>query len=105
VLAKEKPENINYLGYVGTTAAWMGNWEDARRISGELQKMERPYIFGNHIYWQGCIAALLGEKELAIKFLREAIIKGALYTRLRADMDLESLRNYPPFKELIKPKD
>jgi hypothetical protein len=37
--------------------------------------------------------------------LREALSQGLNYTRLHADMDLEPLRDYPPFQELVKPKE
>ena len=37
--------------------------------------------------------------------LREAFAQGQAYgTRVLIDMDLESLRDYPPFKELLRPK-
>ena len=64
-----------------------------------------PYIWGNHTYWGARIASLLGEKERAVMMLREALSQGRWYTQLHADMDLEPLRDYPPFQELVKPKE
>jgi len=45
-----------------------------------------------------------GEKENAIRLIREALAQGLRYTWLHPVMDLEPLGDYPPFKELIKPK-
>ena len=56
------------------------------------------------------IAALLGEKELAVRLLQEALSQGVLYQLqlglyyIHPNMDLEPLYDYPPFQELIKPK-
>jgi hypothetical protein len=57
----------------------------------------------------------LGDKERAVALLRDAIAQGSgteddldaygygfIYAH---SMDMESLRGYPPFEELIKPKD
>jgi tetratricopeptide (TPR) repeat protein len=103
-LLGEYPDSIGIMGYLGCVAARLGNREEAGRISKELGSIKRPYLFGNHIYWQACIAALLGEKERAVGLLREALSKGVSYTRLHPDIDLEPLWDYPAFIELIKPK-
>ncbi|MCG6920413.1 MAG: hypothetical protein LJF15_04905, partial [Acidobacteria bacterium] len=74
----------------------------------------RPYHYGDHTYRSARILALLGDEEGATARLREAVAQGSpgegepdqygygfIY---RHAMDLESLRGYPPFEELIKPK-
>jgi len=104
-LVRKYPESIVTLGYLGAIAARLGDSTEAKRIISVLKNMNGPYIFGEHTYWQGDIASLLGEKEKAVMLLREALGQGQWYSRLHRDMDLEPLRNYPPFQELIKPKD
>ena len=61
--------------------------------------------------WRARIAAILGEKELAMRLLQEALEQGVncQYRWLgrpyiHPNMDLEPLCDYPPFQELIKPK-
>jgi tetratricopeptide (TPR) repeat protein len=103
-LALEDPDRIDYQGNLGAIAARLGDREEALRVIDILRTMERPYIFGNHTYWQACIAALLGEKERAMILLKEAMSQGIDYSRLIPDMDLESLWDYPAFIELMKPK-
>jgi serine/threonine protein kinase/tetratricopeptide (TPR) repeat protein len=104
-LSKEEPENIDYKGYLGTLAVRMGDKKKALSISEELKNIDSPYLFGNHTYWRACIASLLGDKERAVNLLTEAFNQGRRYgVYLHKDMNLEPLRDYPSFKELMKPK-
>jgi tetratricopeptide (TPR) repeat protein/tRNA A-37 threonylcarbamoyl transferase component Bud32 len=104
-LVLEKPENIDYKGYLGLLAARLGDNDKALKISEELKMINKPYLFGNHTYYRACIASLLGEREQAIALLREAFAQGLSYgAYLHRDINLESLRNYPPFQELVRPK-
>ena len=106
-LARESPENIDYVGHLGALAARRGDLEEAARISSELERLDRPHMNGMNMYWCACISALLDEKEQAVKFLREAFAGGLRHggeVDLHGEIDLESLRGYPPFEELMRPK-
>jgi serine/threonine protein kinase/tetratricopeptide (TPR) repeat protein len=104
-LAAEKPDNIQYKGYLGVLAARKGNLKEARKISDELKNISRPYLFGEHTYWCARIASLLGEKQHAVELLREAFAQGWNYSvEFHRDLDLEPIKDYPPFKELMRPK-
>jgi tetratricopeptide (TPR) repeat protein len=103
-LSKEDPENPSYLRMLGALAARRGDREEALRISKQLEDIKKPYLYGYPAYHRACIASLLGEKEAAMRLLREAVSQGRYYGYLYLDMDLEPLRDYPPFKELIRPK-
>jgi len=104
-LAEKKPDNIEYKGHLGVLAARKGNLKEARKISDELKKMSRPYLFGEHTYWRARIASLLGEKQHAVELLRESFAQGNVYgTYLHCVIDFEPIRDYPPFKELMRPK-
>jgi len=103
-LLLENPDSIIYKGYLGVLTARLEERDKALRISEELAEIDRPYIYGNNTYWRACIASILGEKATAVKLLREALRQGQSYERLYFDIDLEPLYDYPPFKELIKPK-
>jgi tetratricopeptide (TPR) repeat protein/predicted Ser/Thr protein kinase len=101
----ERPDNIDYYGLLGSIAARKGNREKALKISQGLKDNKTPYLFGNPNYWRARIAALLGDKEGAVNMLREAIKQGLDYTDLYFyPQDFESLRDYPPFQQLMKPK-
>jgi tetratricopeptide (TPR) repeat protein len=104
-LAAEKPDNIEYLGKLGTLAVRMGDESTAREIYDNLRSIDRPYLKGEHTYWCACISALLGEREEAVALLEEAwnqlLVNPDIQWR---DMDLEPLRDYPPFQEMIRPK-
>ena len=51
------------------------------------------------------LAALLGCREQAVEFLRDAFARGlSMSTSVRRQMDFETLRGFAPFDDLIKPK-
>jgi DNA-binding SARP family transcriptional activator/tetratricopeptide (TPR) repeat protein/TolB-like protein len=104
----EWPDNFSVLevhGQLGTLAARQGNRAEAERISAGLEALARPYLFGEHTYWRARIAALLGERDQAVALLRAAYAQGfKWWLPLHSEPDLESLRDYPPFRELLRPK-
>jgi DNA-binding SARP family transcriptional activator/tetratricopeptide (TPR) repeat protein len=104
-VASAAPGDVTIQGYLGLLAARRGDREEALRISGQLQGMADPYDFGRDIYLQACIAAQLGDLDRAMVLLREAYARGRPFgILLHRDLDLEPLRDYPPFQEFIKPK-
>ncbi len=104
-LAKKLPDNIEYQRYVGCIAARQGNREKALKVSEWLKNLKQPYLFGKHTYYRACIAAILGEKDQAVTLLKDSFLQGYAYgLYLHTDFDFESLWDYPPFTELLKPK-
>ena len=101
----DAPDQVGYLGYLGAIAARQGNREEALRIDRTLEGAKQPYLFGRHTMWRARIHALLGDRELAIALLRDALGQGFLNTHvLQTDLAFESLRDDPSFQELTKPK-
>jgi len=104
-LRSEKPDDIDYLGYGGALAARRGDREEALKISEELKGIDRPFTFGEQTYWRARIAALLGMKEEAVELLRQSFSQGKYYdVSIIQEADLDPLRDFAPFKELMKPK-
>ena len=97
-LYREYPDNQKYQGYLGVVAARLENREEANRILEELYNKGRPH-------WCARIAAVLGEHQRALDLLRESYGQGRGYGMYQLlDMDFESLRNYQPYIELMRPK-
>jgi tetratricopeptide (TPR) repeat protein len=104
-LIHEDPMNPDYLGYLGTLAVRRGERVEALRISDELASVDRPYLRGSNTLWRARIAALLGEEERAVSFLRQAHEQGVrLDVSIHRDMDLEPLRDSPSFEEFTRPR-
>jgi serine/threonine protein kinase/tetratricopeptide (TPR) repeat protein len=104
-LAADHPDNVDYQGYLGALAVRRGDGAEAMKISEELAKIDRRFLFGDHTYWRACIAALLGEKERAVALLKESFSQGRRYgVYLHRDINLEPLWDYPPFMEILRPK-
>jgi len=106
-LADEHPENTMYLAAVGRLSARFGDRVEAMRISATLESGEDPQVEPWHVLERARIAALLGEREQATGLLEQALSQGANLGYgpwLHRDVDFESLRDYPPFQELMRPK-
>jgi serine/threonine protein kinase len=104
-LTQQAPDSVSYLGYLGSIAARRGNRDRAMQISDSLVTLDRPFRFGNIFYWQARIAAVLGERALAISKLHEAFDEGfEVSDSFHRDRDLQMLRGYEPFEEILRPK-
>jgi serine/threonine-protein kinase len=107
-LARAQPDNVDYAGHLGALAARRGDRREAVRIAAQLEASTTPYLRGRHTRGRAAIAALLGEDERAVALLRDALAQGydyhAVTPVLHVDVDLESLRSYPPFQELLRPR-
>ena len=60
---------------------------------------------GRATYARARMAALAGNRQLAVDLLRESFDEG-LHARefIHTDPDFESLRDFPPYQGLIRPK-
>jgi tRNA A-37 threonylcarbamoyl transferase component Bud32/TolB-like protein len=96
---------VQRLGLSGTLAAHLGLADSARTIDRALARLDLPDLRGQHTLWRARIAAVLGDKDSAVTLLRQAFAQGLGYgIWLHVDTDLEALRDYKPFKELVRPK-
>jgi tetratricopeptide (TPR) repeat protein len=104
-LHQEYPGDQDCQGYVGVVAARLGDREKANGILEALYSKHEQYLYGSHLYWCARIAAVLGDRQRAVDLLREAYGLGRGYDMYQLlEMDFESLRNYEPYIELIRPK-
>jgi len=103
-LSGEVPDSIAYLGWLGSSIARLGDRDEALKISKQLEDDKQPYLFGFPTYFRAGIAALLGDKEGALKLLRQAIKEGYPYSFIHPTENFESLADYPPYVQLMKPK-
>jgi serine/threonine protein kinase len=96
---------IDFLSQLGILYARTGDVEKAQHIDDRLKNTKEKYLEGYNTYGRACMAAVLGQKERAVELLRESFLQGVVYyITLHRDIDLEGLRDYPPFQELMKPK-
>ena len=102
---KESSDGWHYESWLGLIAARQGDRERAMAVSQWLKDLKRPYLFGANTYNRACIAAVLGDKDQAIALLRESFLQGwPFMLDLHTDFNLESLWDYPAFKEILRPK-
>ena len=104
-LARQDTASIEYLGGVGVAAARLGERDEADSIAARLIGDRRPFTFGAPRLWAARIAAVMGDREEAVALLHRARREG--HSRLylfHIDRDLDSLRDFPAFRELLQPR-
>lgn len=111
-LAAAEPHRVAYRGYVGLIAARRAREtgaaaarEEAGRIADALAVIDEPYLFGRHTLFRARIAAVLGHRERAVTRLREALAQRRGHSlSYHRQPDFDSLRDYPPFREFMRPE-
>jgi tetratricopeptide (TPR) repeat protein/TolB-like protein len=99
------PSDRTAHAVVGIVAAQRGDRALAERIEAELARREDPYDHGGNTYNRARIRARLGDLDRAVELLRQAHAEGQpIAAWIRMDPDLEPLRAYPAFRELVRPR-
>lgn len=100
--------DVNCLGWAAVLAARLEQRDTADAIDHRLAGL--PYRFraqeGNALGWRAQAAAVLGDRPGAIVLLRQAIdeagfVYGGYWHR---HPDLRLLRDYKPYRDLMRPK-
>ncbi len=103
-LLKEQPGNTVYVTLAGAIAARQGDRALATKHAAALAQASSAPGGANELR-RAQLAALLGEREQAVQFLRDAFAHGlSMSVGLHRNIDLEPLRGYAPFDDLMKPK-
>ncbi len=94
-----------YIGTLGVIAGMQGDRQGALEIAQDLGAQPWTWRSGQ-AFWQARIAASLGEFDEATALLREAGGEGrsAEAIHFRSPLLWLTLRDHPPFQELIRPK-
>jgi tetratricopeptide (TPR) repeat protein len=110
LLRRLNPNSLTSLGRLGIIAAIEKRTDEAVAFARELAEIDRPYVGGGPTFWRAKIAAALGDREDAVSLFRQAVAEGlSFWTRnfgspFHVDIDLEPLRGYAPFDEILKPE-
>lgn len=103
-LSEQNPTDVDCLGYVGVSAARLGRRVDATNVDRRLRDWNRLYTFGRNTLWRARIAAQLGERQRAVDLLRQAFAEGHVFdSELHRDFDLETLRGFKGFEDILNP--
>ncbi|MDQ6872272.1 MAG: protein kinase [Gemmatimonadota bacterium] len=105
-LRRADTSNTEYLGLTGLLFSKSGRRAPALAIMDTLAMRRVPYGFGMASLYRARIAASLGLNDVAVVALRDAFSQGRSYDMtLHRDPDLQPLRGYPPFEEILRGKD
>src|SRR6266699_2678278 len=106
VITGDSPDRVTIEGFLGVLAARQERRADALALARTLQAMSPRYLYGRHTMWRARIQAVLGERDTAVGLVQEAFAQG--YPRggvMHLFPSLRSLRDYPPYQELLTPKE
>jgi Protein kinase domain len=106
VITGDSPDRVTIQGFLGVLAARQERRADALGFERTLQAMSPRYLYGRHTMWRARIHAVLGERDAAVGLVQEAFAQG--YPRggvMHLFPSLQSLRDYPPYRELLTPKE
>ena len=99
-----RPRRIHQLGIL---YAVTDREEKANQVIQDLLSHENEFDNGVTRYYAAKIEAELHHKEKSVEYLRQSIAKGMEFREelFEFDADLKNLLDYPPFIELVKPKE
>ncbi len=104
-LVAEYPDELYIGGLAGATAAYVGDRMAAEEALIRIEDVAGPYSFGEDSYWRACIAAGLGDRELAMEQLNTALQQGQQFDlTFHRNPFLYPLHGYKPFEEFLRPK-
>jgi len=106
IITGDSPDRVTLQGFLGVLAARQERRADALGFDRTLQAMSPRYLYGRHTMWRARIHAVLGERDTAVALVQEAFAQG--YPRggvMHLYPSLWSLRDYPPYRELLTPKE
>jgi tRNA A-37 threonylcarbamoyl transferase component Bud32/TolB-like protein/tetratricopeptide (TPR) repeat protein len=104
-LSRTYPDSVSYAGLLGVVLATGGSTESAQRIDRRLQQFRQPYLYGSPELWRARMAAIQGEQDAALSLVREALQQGRAFDlNLHAFSEFAAMREYPPFRELLRPQ-
>jgi len=104
-LQRERPDDNDVLGSVGTLAARMGDEVAARCAQSALGAKTGRFHYGRHLVWAARIAAVLGDAGTALSLLRGAFARGYGHdVRLHTDIDLSLVARDERYQEMLRPR-
>lgn len=103
--AAGSPEAIDAEGVLAAAVTRQGHWAEAERACTVLLSLTEPRLRAVATYRCAGVSALLGDRQRAVELLGESFALGRQHgIELHREIDLEPLRGYAPFEELLKPK-
>jgi Flp pilus assembly protein TadD/TolB-like protein len=96
------PKDAVAKAMIALSTAKSGKPADAQRTIREALELDPTR--GEVLYAAGVIAALNGDSDAAVTWLRRAVDNGAAREDIATDPDLRALRIRPEFQEIIKPE-
>ena len=102
--AARRDSSLALPGYLALAQVARGDRVRARATADSIGALSRPWLFGEHTFWQAAIMGALGERDVAVQLLEKANRQGRPMQTWHYVAALDSLRGYGPFETLVRPR-
>jgi len=104
-LVRINPVTSEWMAGAGAAAARMGDTTRADSLLKQVLALPADYLFGRRPRFAAMVAAALGRKDQAVQLLTQGLREGVgRRWNWHQETDFLILLDYPPFRELIKPR-
>jgi len=106
-LLRDAPDGLfEQSNYATALVVCGGSRDEARRIAASLERLDRPFLRGLHLYCSARILAALGDGEAAVRALEASHSRGWGFDmpELHLNHAWKPIRTYPPFQEWLRPR-
>jgi DNA-binding SARP family transcriptional activator/tetratricopeptide (TPR) repeat protein/TolB-like protein len=101
----ERPYAFGAQALLGSIAARAGRVDEAERIASELERHRNPFNYGEDTLRRACIPAHLGDRQGALRVVREAFSHGLFFSPFIHTLEcLFELHGDPQFEALMRPR-
>ena len=104
-IAAKNPREANMAAIIAGLSAQLGDTARARSIETALAHWPGGGGASSVLITRARVAAAIGDKDAAVALLHFACDKGCgMFEDLHILFELDGLRGYPPFRDLLRPK-
>ncbi|MEO7359121.1 MAG: serine/threonine-protein kinase [Gemmatimonadaceae bacterium] len=103
-LAENRTHRMEAAGFLAIMRARLGDKVPAKATADSLTALQKPWMYGANLYWSAAILGALGDRDAAVQLLRQATSRGRAPDTWHDATELNSLRGFEPFEQLLKPR-
>jgi hypothetical protein len=98
----DAPDDLFAMGYLGIARARAGDEEGAESMIDRLEALDRPYMFGNDVFWMARVVGQMSDCERAVDLLQRAHREG--WGRWHHNREFEGIAGCGAFQRFMAPK-
>lgn len=99
-------DDVDSVELLAITCAMQGDRAAAARLEESIERVGPREADADGLVGRASVAASLGDRERAVRFLRDAYAQGFMWRNVvHTLLGMDKLRGYPPYEVLVQPVD